>query len=113
MEKQNKHKSLEEALKEFKEKIDEGRKSDLILHLDDYEEFIAGNISRGDYCKAKYHIELLLTYYLGNNPFCRLPNQEKKMEEIRETEPTMYRMMDASKKMYEVGIAAKSLLRFI
>jgi len=103
--------NLESALKNFKQAVEEARGNPIILHLDEYEEYIAGNIEKGNLEDAKYHAELLLTYYLGQNPYT--PDQDVKMESSKEKDPILYQMMDAAKKMYKVGKTLEKLLKYI
>ena len=111
MENETKTKSLEKAVSEFESAIKNAKENPLVMYLDDYEHWIAGNIREGRIEEAKHHANLLLEYYLDQNPF--RPEAEAKMEEIKDKIPQLYRMMDAGRKMYHIGQATKKILEFI
>jgi len=108
---QEKAKNLEKAVNELETEIKTAKENPLILYLDEYECWIAGNIRQGNFEEAKYHAQLLISYYISENPF--RPEQEKRMEEIKDKMPQLYEMIDAGKKMYNIGQAAKKILEFI
>ena len=104
-------KKLEEAIKKFKAAVAKARENPLVHYLDDYENWIAGNILRGNTEEARYHARLLITYYIGDNPFT--PDQEEIVDKFKDAVPEIYKIMDASRKMYYVGQATKELLELM
>jgi len=106
-----KEKNLETALKNFRNAVNEARENPLVLYLDDYEKWIAGNIELGNIGTAIYHAKLLISYYIEENPYT--PEQDEIIDKRKETCQSIYQIMDASKKMYRIGQATKELINLL
>ncbi len=104
--------NLEKAVEKFEAAIKEARENPHILYLDDYENWIAGNIRAGNFSEARRHIVLLVGFYIGENPYS--PGADDELIEImKESAKPLYEIMDAGRKMYKVGKAAEELLALI
>ena len=100
---------LEKLVNEFVEAIEEAKQNPLIIHLDDYKEMIAGNIIDGKLEAAKYHAELLIGYYVRENPY--KPEQDGIIAKHKENNPRVYEIFDASRKMWKIGKIAEKILK--
>ncbi|MFA5992731.1 MAG: hypothetical protein WC796_03430 [Candidatus Pacearchaeota archaeon] len=102
---------IETAILDFRSKIKEAKQNPLLENLAAYERLIADNIENGNLATGKYHAELLVEFYIDENPYS--PDEESEMARIKDSNPRLYQAMDAGRKAYHIGKAAQSLIALL